>query len=256
MPASDSPFRFDFDEVVRIVSDDPALASIDGERGVVVGRGEDPEQPGYAVFVYREARVWSVEEADLKPTGETDPRPEPTHAVRVRVDEQGQGHLAGIRRLEARGRGPGVRFPPPFLFALGFVAGLGLHAIAPLPLVPTGPTAFTVGLAWLLVVLSLMLLGWALLTFHAAQTAILPHRPASQVVEHGPYRYSRNPMYVGLGLLYLGLALWLNRLGLVLLLPVVYVALWFLVVRREEAYLSEAFGEDYEGYRRRVRRWL
>jgi protein-S-isoprenylcysteine O-methyltransferase Ste14 len=256
VPAPDPPFRFAFDEVVRIVSDDPELAPINGERGVVVGRGEDPTRPGYGVFVYRDARVWSVEEADLEPTGETDPRPEPTHAVRVRVDEQGRGHLAGVRRLERKGEGPGVRFPPPFLFVVGYVAGLGLHEVAPLALVPGGPTAFSVGLAWALVGLGAALIGWAMVTFAAARTAIIPNRPASQIVEAGPYRFSRNPMYVGLGLVYAGLALWLDRLWPLLLLPGVYAALWLLVVRREEAYLTSAFGETYEAYRRRIRRWL
>jgi protein-S-isoprenylcysteine O-methyltransferase Ste14 len=252
--ASDPAFRFAFDEVVRIVSDDPELASINGERAVVVGRGEDPEQRGYGVLVYRDARVWSVEEADLEPTGETDPRPAPTHAVRVQVDEEGRGHFAGIRTLE--GKGPRIFFPPPLLFVAGFVTGLGLHTLAPLGLIPGGPTASSAALAWALVGLGLGVLAWAMTTFARARTAILPHRPASQVVEKGPYWYSRNPMYVGMGLLYLGLALWLDRLWPVLLLPVVYALLWRLVVRREEAYLTSAFEGEYEGYRRRVRRWL
>jgi protein-S-isoprenylcysteine O-methyltransferase Ste14 len=149
-----------------------------------------------------------------------------------------------------------VRFPPPFLFALGFAAGLGLHRAVPLPLLPDGPTALTVWLGWALVALGLVVLFWALFTFRAARTSVLPHRPARVVVEAGPYRFSRNPMYVGLGLLYLGLALWLDRLWPVLLLPLVYGLLWALVVRREERYLEAAFGEGYAAYRRRVRRWV
>jgi protein-S-isoprenylcysteine O-methyltransferase Ste14 len=151
---------------------------------------------------------------------------------------------------------PGVRFPPPFLFAGGLVAGLLLHRAVPLALIPGGPTPLSVGLGWLLVAFGLLLGAWAMFTFLGARTAILPHRPATGLVQTGPYRFSRNPMYVALGLVYAGLALWLNRLWPVLLLPVVYVLLYRLVVRREERYLEGAFGEAYAGYRRHVRRWL
>jgi hypothetical protein len=96
---SDAPFRFAFDEVVRVVSDDPELASINGERGVVLGRGEDASAPVYGVFIYRDEEVWSVAERDLEPTGAFDPREKPTHALRVRVDEHGRGHVVGKRKL-------------------------------------------------------------------------------------------------------------------------------------------------------------
>ncbi|HYE94743.1 MAG TPA: GNAT family N-acetyltransferase, partial [Rubricoccaceae bacterium] len=93
-------FRFAFDEVVRVVSDDPTLAEVNGERAVVVGRGDPAFPPGYAVFVYRAGRVWCVEEHEIEPTGETDPRLPPTHAIRVRVDAQGRGEAVGVRRLD------------------------------------------------------------------------------------------------------------------------------------------------------------
>ena len=99
-PAPDpAAFRFDFDDVVRVVSDDPELAPINGERGAVVGRGDDTTRPGYGVFIYRDQRVWCVDEPDLEPTGERDPRPPPDFAVRVAVDEQGRGNVVGIRKL-------------------------------------------------------------------------------------------------------------------------------------------------------------
>lgn len=98
-PPDPSAFRFDFDDVVRVVSDNPELAEINGERAVVCGRGDDTTNPGYAVFVYREQRVWCVDEPDLQPTGERDPRPDPEYAVRVSVDEHGRGDVVGIRKL-------------------------------------------------------------------------------------------------------------------------------------------------------------
>jgi len=151
---------------------------------------------------------------------------------------------------------PGVRFPPPFLFVGGFVAGLLLHRALPLALASGGPAPLSVWLGWAAVALGLVLGAWAMFTFLGARTAIIPHRPATEVVQTGPYRLSRNPMYVALGLVYVGLALWLNRLWPLLLLPLVYVLLYRLVVRREERYLKSAFGEAYGAYRRRVRRWV
>ncbi len=73
----DSTFRFAFQEVVRIDSEDADLAPVNGERGVVVGRGEDVSAPTYGVFIYRDQEVWSVEEDALEPTGTFDPGEEP-----------------------------------------------------------------------------------------------------------------------------------------------------------------------------------
>ncbi|MGB3617388.1 MAG: isoprenylcysteine carboxylmethyltransferase family protein [Catalinimonas sp.] len=151
---------------------------------------------------------------------------------------------------------PAVRFPPPLLFVLGYAAGWGLHRAVPWPLASGGRTLLGVTLAGLLFVLSGGLAGWAIWTFRRARTAVLPHHPAARLVTWGPYGVSRNPMYVALGLLYLSAALWRNLTWPLLLLPLVFLALWWWVVRREERYLATTFGGAYEAYRRRVRRWL
>lgn len=150
---------------------------------------------------------------------------------------------------------PGVRFPPPLLFVLGFGLGLVAHRLMPVPLLPSRPALLTVA-AWGLVIAGAALLGWALVTFLTARTAVVPNRPASALLARGPYRLSRNPMYLALTLLYAGLALWVNALWPLVALPLVLAALWFAVVRREEAYLARAFGADYAAYRARVRRWF
>ncbi len=149
---------------------------------------------------------------------------------------------------------PGVRFPPPLLFVAGFAAGALLHRYRPLGL----PEALAgrPALAWTLVALGLGLVLWAMATFQRAHTAIIPNRPASEVVARGPYRFSRNPMYVGMSVAYAGLALWLGSLWPLLLLPVVLGVLYRTVIRREERYLTAAFGAPYAAYTRRVRRWL
>jgi protein-S-isoprenylcysteine O-methyltransferase Ste14 len=153
---------------------------------------------------------------------------------------------------------PGVRFPPPTLFAAGFVLAWLLETrvarvrlvggtASPLPLEVAGVLLGAAGLA---------LVGWGLVTFRRARTGIYPTQSASRVVDAGPYRFTRNPMYVGMTLLYVGLALAANTAWPFVLLPAVLWALHALVIRREERYLRAAFGEAYDAYCRRVRRWL
>ena len=150
---------------------------------------------------------------------------------------------------------PGVRFPPPLLFVGGLLAGwlLGRYARA-LPMAGDGRLLDTAGTV--LVVLGVALGAWGMITFRRAHTAIVPLHPASRVVTNGPYRFTRNPMYTGLTLVYLGISLYMNSLWPVLALPIVLALLIRLVVRREEAYLRSAFPAEYLAYQARVRRWL
>lgn len=149
---------------------------------------------------------------------------------------------------------PGVRFPPPVLFVAGFALGWLLERevrAVPLPL-------DSVLLEWLgiaLASLGLALMAWAMLTFRSARTAILPTHGASALVARGPYTFTRNPMYLGLTLLYLGGSALIDSAWPLLALPIVLALLVRLVIRREEAYLSQAFGADYLAYCARVRRW-
>lgn len=151
---------------------------------------------------------------------------------------------------------PGVHYPPPLLFAIGFGLGWLLHRFYPMPLFPGGRNAGAWLSGWALIALALMLLITALLTFLRHRTGVYPNQPATAIVRSGLYRFSRNPMYVALTMLYLGLVLLTNLLWPLLLLPLVLVVLQKAVIRREERYLQEAFGAPYEQYCREVRRWL
>ena len=152
-------------------------------------------------------------------------------------------------------RGPGISFPPPLLFAGGFVVGWLIGRFWPLwaasPVNPiievTGAVVAGAGLA---------IVAWAMSTFALSRTATMPNRPASTLVTHGPYRYSRNPMYVAMTLLYIGLALTTRIWWALPVLPIVLVVLSRVVVAREERYLGTAFGEAYAQYMQRVRRWI
>jgi protein-S-isoprenylcysteine O-methyltransferase Ste14 len=83
-----------------------------------------------------------------------------------------------------------------------------------------------------------------------------PDRPSSVLAISGPYRFTRNPMYVSLTIIYVGIAVFMQSLWSVLLLPCVLLLIQRKVISREEAYLERRFGADYARYRSRVRRWL
>ena len=92
--------------------------------------------------------------------------------------------------------------------------------------------------------------------FRRARTSPIPIRPTTALVTNGPYRFSRNPMYLSLVLLYVGLALRLNDFWVLALAPVVIVLVHYLAIVREEQYLERKFGQEYLDYKARVRRWL
>lgn len=153
-------------------------------------------------------------------------------------------------------KSPGVHYPPPILYVVGFGIGWLLHRAWPMVLFSTGRSAGAVVSGWLLTGLSLALLAVALITFLRHRTGIYPNQPATGIVRSGLYRFSRNPMYVALAILYVGIVLLTNLLWPLLLLPLVLVVLQRAVIAREERYLKEAFGESYEQYCHQVRRWI
>jgi protein-S-isoprenylcysteine O-methyltransferase Ste14 len=106
------------------------------------------------------------------------------------------------------------------------------------------------------VVVWFALAATAMAAFRRARTTLIPNRPAHALVTTGPYRFTRNPMYVSLVALYLGVTAMLNTWWPVLFLPLVVICIDRMVVAREERYLASAFPAEYEAYTRRVRRWL
>ena len=154
------------------------------------------------------------------------------------------------------GSAPSIHIPPPLILLAGFLAGMMLDWLIPLSLVPAADPLVWVVVKWSLLGPGIAFGLWGLLTFARARTGILPNRPATQLVANGPYRISRNPMYVGLTLAYAGFALHVNSLWPLLTLPLALWALWKLIIQKEEAYLAGAFGDVYDEYRSRVRRWL
>jgi protein-S-isoprenylcysteine O-methyltransferase Ste14 len=154
-------------------------------------------------------------------------------------------------------RGPGTPFPPTLLFILGLLAAWWLHQAVPFAIGPAPSLA-----VWMMVGGALILAAgtavfwWGMTTFARARTGIMLQRPASRLVTAGPYRWSRNPMYVGFVAMYLGFALIMNSIWPLALLPAVVLVLEFVVIAREERYLRTVFGSEYEEYCRRVKRWI
>lgn len=113
-----------------------------------------------------------------------------------------------------------------------------------------------VPLGWTLVVLFAAWNGWALWLFARHRTGLLPGQSTETMIEEGPFRVSRNPLYVGLLALYLGLALLVPTFWGLVLFPVAVLLILWGAIRPEEQLLREEFGEQYADYCRRVRRWL
>jgi protein-S-isoprenylcysteine O-methyltransferase Ste14 len=156
----------------------------------------------------------------------------------------------------ASSRGPGVRTPPPALYLIGFLAGLGLHRVVPGDVFPAGAMGALRVAGWGAMAAGFALAASALVSFRRAGTTVAPVRESTTLVAYGPYRFTRNPMYVSLSLTYMGVALAVDRAWPLLFLPVVLLVIQWAVIRKEEEYLEERFGEAYESYRRRVPRWL
>ena len=148
-----------------------------------------------------------------------------------------------------------LRVPVPWVFVLSYLFGVALESALRLHgrlsgyawLVPLGGVVFALGAA---------VAAWGWLLFHRAGTTRVPGESSTTLVTGGPYRFTRNPMYVGLSLAYLGEAGLLQQFVPVILLPFVILYLNQVVIPLEEERLRAAFGQTYVGYQARVRRWL
>ncbi len=148
---------------------------------------------------------------------------------------------------------PGVVAPPPLLYGAAFLLVLLAQSIEALP-VSTSPAVRWTG--WVVLASGIILNLWGAASMMRTRTPINPYRPVSAVITWGAFHVSRNPLYLGLDLAFLGLSLILNTLwGLIILVPVL-VIMHYGVILREERYLHEKFAEPYQQYCATVRRYL
>ena len=147
----------------------------------------------------------------------------------------------------------GVIAPPPLIYAAVFAVGYALDGCYPISLRPEHSAGW-LGWAIFAAGVGVLALGGAYL--NRAGTPVNPYRPSTTLVTAGPYRYSRNPMYIALTLAYLGAAVVVNTVWPVMLLPGLLLLMQWGVISREERYLERRFGDEYRRYQARVRRWL
>jgi protein-S-isoprenylcysteine O-methyltransferase Ste14 len=147
----------------------------------------------------------------------------------------------------------GVVAPPPLIYLAGLAVGFALEALLPGSSVPA---AIQWGLGGVLVVAGVALLLSFNTAFSRRGTAVEPWKPTTAIVTTGPYRLTRNPAYLGMALVYVGVALMSDALWVLAPLPVVLAVVDRGVIAREERYLERKFGQEYVDYKSRVRRWI
>src|SRR5262245_56442749 len=144
-------------------------------------------------------------------------------------------------------------FRPPLIYGAAIAIGVACQWMWPRPVRSGG------GLGPLgggLMVASLFLFAAAVGRVRAAGTPVPARKPTTAIVRTGPYRYSRNPIYLAFSLLQLGIAVWLNSWWLVATLAAAVALVHYVVITREEEYLEARFGAEYRDYKAAVRRWM
>lgn len=142
---------------------------------------------------------------------------------------------------------------PPLVYAGAIILGLVIHIVWRRHVLrPVIGRAIGAPLT----LAAVALFVYAVRTFRAAGTPVPGNRPTTTIVRTGPYRFSRNPIYLAFSLFQLGLAIWVNSLGLLLALVPALALMSFVVIPREERYLETRFRSQYASYKALVRRWL
>ena len=142
---------------------------------------------------------------------------------------------------------------PPLVYAIAIAAGLAIHFAWPVRLLPHGWSA---PLGLLTFALAVALFVAAVRTFRRAGTPVPGSEPTTTIVGTGPYRYSRNPIYLAFSLAQLATAFWADSAWVVVTMIPAILVMSLVVIPREEAYLEARFPSEYLPYKRSVRRWL
>ena len=154
---------------------------------------------------------------------------------------------------EDRPDNSGVIALPPLIYGAAFLIGLVIHFVLPISFLPQQPALW---LGALLTLVAGSIVASAFRALARAKTTFDTRKPTRAIVTDGVFRYSRNPMYVSLTLLYLGIASLINSLWILLLVLPLMAVIQRGVIEREEQYLERKFGHEYLGYKTRVRRWI
>ena len=143
---------------------------------------------------------------------------------------------------------------PPIAWAIAILAAIGVDWLYPLRFVPASVPRIWVGSGVFAVALALAI--WAVVTITKAGSRVETNKPTTMIVTKGPFRFTRNPIYLGFLLGQVGLAIGFDNLWMLATLVPLYLVLRYGVIAREQAYLEHKFPLDYVGYKSCVRRWL
>jgi protein-S-isoprenylcysteine O-methyltransferase Ste14 len=179
----------------------------------------------------------------------------PVVAVRRLVGGQRWTRWEAERTMNAKAvAGPRVRVPPPVFYLAALAIGIALeYLLWPIPIFGA-PSKYVI--AFILIIASVLIMPFVLMRFRRAATPFDVRKAASSLITGGPYRFSRNPTYVSLTLLYLGIGILINNSWVLILVIPVFLVMDMWVIRREERHLEAKFGEQYLLYKGIVRRWL
>ena len=147
----------------------------------------------------------------------------------------------------------GVVAPPPLIYLGALIFGLLLNRRFPLGFLPR---SIRRSLGWPLLGGGVLLLGWFEWAMRQADTPTSPYKPVEHIATEGPFRYTRNPGYLSMAMIYAAIASLANALWPVLLLPGALLVIQRGVIEREERYLERKFGKEYLDYKAQVRRWI
>lgn len=148
---------------------------------------------------------------------------------------------------------PGVIAPPPLIFIGGLIFGGFVSWFYPIQMLNGG---LAVVLGNLLFWIGIAIIAIVFMQMRRAKTNIEPWKPTTKILDTGFYGYSRNPIYLGMILLYLAVSCFANYVWFLLFLPICLLIIHFGVILREEKYLESKFGDEYLDYKKRVRRWI
>jgi protein-S-isoprenylcysteine O-methyltransferase Ste14 len=155
----------------------------------------------------------------------------------------------------SKSKGPGVYIPPPLLYIIIFIAAVFIQKKIPIPdALFQYPTLKIAGIFF--IIISLFFSASSLRQFIQSKNTVILIKPATVLQTTGIYGISRNPMYAGVTIMYLGLTCFIGNWWNIILLPLILLIVQEYVIKHEEKYLASEFGQQYEEYKRKVRRWL
>ena len=157
--------------------------------------------------------------------------------------------------MDAHDRPNRIPWPPILLLAM-IALGIGLQWLIPLAWINGLAALEATAMGVTMIVAAFAIDIWAAIVFRNHKTTIMPHRPSARLVTHGPFRFSRNPIYVGNLMVVAGLGLVLSNWWLLILTPVLGFALHRLAIKGEERHLEALFDDQWQDYKTRVRRWI